>query len=800
MLKHLLSIVFLQCIAALSVAQNSTISGRVTTQTGNEPVPFVPIVIQGTTIGGVTDDLGYYQINDVAPGLYNVECLAVGFKKSIVFEVEVTKDRPATVNFVLEELTLETGQVEIVASGISNQEESPVSIRTIGTNEIKRNPGGNRDISRVIRTLPGVAAIPSFRNDIIIRGGAANENRFYIDGIEIPNINHFATQGASGGPVGLINVDLINEVEFYSGAFPAARGNALSSVLEFGFKDARRDKYTANFIVGSSDIGMTVEGPTGPNSGIILSVRRSYLQGLFSLLQLPFLPTYNDYNLKWKWDINDKNKLTIVSLGALDDFALNLKLDDDTASENFSRNKYLLDNLVINHQWNYTFGAKWDHYREKSRITLVASRNMLRNEAFKHQQNNEDLPRTFDYASTEQENKLRLEHKLYGDKGWKILYGAGYEYAVYDNFSNLRDYNPFLDTIVDIKYRTDFTLNKYNFFFQSSKSLASNRLVLSAGVRADGNDFNEEMRNPLNHISPRFSLKYTFAPQWSINSNIGMYYQQPTYLSMGYQEGGVFVNKGIRYIRNQQAVLGIQYDWDKRNSIISVESFYKNYDRYPISVNRGISLANLGAEFGTVGNEALNSNGLGRAYGAEVLFQQKFYKGFYGILAYTWVRSEFTGADGNWTPSSWDSQHLLSVTGGKKFGKNWEIGGVFRFSGGLPYTPDNEDVSMQIANWDILRLAQVDWSQLNSKRIPAFHQLDIRIDKKWFFERWSLDLFLDIQNIYNNVTPVKPILDVQRDNLGNPIVDANNPSRYLPNYLDNSTGSVLPSIGIIVEL
>lgn len=784
----------------LSFAQTSFITGKVATKASNESVPFVPVVIQGTTTGGVTDIDGNYRINDLAPGLYNVECLAVGYKKAVIFEVEVTLDRPATVNFSLEELDVEIGQVEIVGSTISNQEESPVSIRTIGTNEIKRNPGGNRDISRVIRTLPGVAAIPSFRNDIIIRGGAANENRFYIDGIEIPNINHFATQGASGGPVGLINVDLINEVEFYSGAFPAARGNALSSVLEFGFKDPRRDKYTANFIVGSSDIGMTVEGPTGPKSSIVMSVRRSYLQGLFALLELPFLPTYNDYNLKWKWDINDKNKLTIISLGALDDFALNLAIDDDTASENFLRNKYLLDNLVINHQWNYSIGAKWDHYRENSRWSFVASRNMLRNEAFKHELNDEALPKIFDYASTEQENKFRVENKIFGLKGWKLLVGAGYEYAVYDNFSKVKEYNPLLDTLFEIDYNTAFTLQKYNLFFQSSKTLANNRLVLSAGVRADGNNYNDEMANLFNQISPRFSFKYSFAPQWSFNANTGIYYQQPTYLALGYQVNNEFVNKSMRYIRNTQAVAGVQYDWAKRNSIISLESFYKYYDRYPISINKGISLANLGAEFGTVGNEALRSDGLGRAYGVEFLMQQKFYKGFYGILSYTWVRSEFTGADGKWAPSSWDSRHLVSVTGGKKFGKNWEVGGVFRFSGGLPYTPDNESVSMLRSNWDALRFAQVDWTRLNSERISAFHQLDIRVDKKWFFTRWSLDLFLDIQNVYNSATPVKPILDVARTNTGAPIVNPDDNTRYLPNYLDNSTGSVLPSIGIIVEL
>jgi len=794
-----LTVLFL-LLCAFATAQTSTISGKVTALPANEPVPFAPVFIQGTTTGAVTDVDGNFAIPNLTPGLYNLECSAVGYKKAIVFEVEVTPDRPAVINFQLEEMVNEVGPVEISATrSRTNEDESPISVRSIGVNEIKRNPGGDRDISKVIRTLPGVAAIPSFRNDLIIRGGAANENRFYIDGIEIPNINHFATQGSNGGPRGLINVDLINEVEFYSGAFPAARGNALSSVMEFQFKDPKRDKWASNIIVGSSDIGITLEGPTSKNSGLTFSARRSYLQFLFSALGLPFLPAYNDYNLKWKWDINDKNKLSIVSLGALDNFTLNLKLAEDTASENFNFNRYLLDNLVINNQWNYAFGVKWDHYGEKSKWTVVASRNMLQNDAYKYYDNDETKARKFDYSSSEQENKLRIENKISG-QGWKLLYGVSYEYAQYFNYSNLSEYNPAIQDTFRVDYRTNFNMHKYGAFVQSSKTLLNERVTLSAGLRADGNDFNSSMSNLKNQISPRVSLRYSFAPQWSFNANAGIYYQQPNYLSLGYQVNGAFVNKDMRYVSCSQAVAGVQYNWDKRNTIISVEGFYKYYDHYPVSVNRGISIANLGADFGTVGNEALTSTGLGRSRGVEVLYQQKFYKGLYGILAYTFVNSEFTGASGEWTPSSWDSRHLVSITGGKVLKRNWEVGFVFRFSGGLPYTPDDVAASMNIQNWDALGVAVNDWSQLNTQRAGVYQQLDIRVDKKWYNKRWTLDLYFDIQNALGYETQLKPLLDVQRDALGNPVVDPNNPSQYLPNSIANTNGTVLPTVGIIIEL
>lgn len=801
MLKsHCFVIVFTLFTAAVFAQDAAVITGTVRDKVNNEAILFAPVQIQGTTAGAVTDENGEFRIENLKPGLYNLEVSYTGYKKAVLFEVEVTNSRPAVVTILLEPQVVETKGVEIVASAISNREESPVSVRTIGTNEIKRNPGGNRDISRAIRVLPGVAAIPSFRNDIIIRGGAANENRFYIDGIEIPNINHFATQGASGGPVGLINVDLIQEVEFYSGAFPATRGNALSSVLEFGFKDPRKDKTTANFVVGSSDIGVTLETPTSKNSGLLLSVRRSYLQGLFSVLGLPFLPTYNDFNAKWKWDINERNKLTVIGLGALDQFDLNLKLAEDSTSEDFVRNQYLLDNLLVYGQWNYTGGIKWDHYREKGRWSFILSTNKLQNEAYKNENNDENLPRVFEYKSSETEHKFRTEYKLFPVRGWKLITGANLERAAYTNDATTPVFVPALDSTIFLDENSGYSFIRYGFFAQSSKALLNQKLTLSFGLRLDGNEFNASMRNPLNQFSPRIAARYTLAPQWSINMSTGIYYQLPPYTVLGFQRNDVPGNPDALYVRNAQVVAGVEYDWNQRNSIITVEGFYKDYSNYPVSMNNGISLANLGADFGVVGNEDISSVGLGRAYGAEFLLQQRFYKGWYGILSYTYVRSEFTGLDGKYVPSSWDSRHLVSVTGGKRFGKNWEIGGRYFLSGGLPFTPDDVSSSMLVFNWDRFGLGQPDWSQINSQRISAFQQLDIRIDKKWFFSKWSLNLFFDVQNVLNSVTPLKPSLDVQRDEQGNPVLDPNDPSRYLPNFLNQSTGSTLPSIGIIVEL
>ena len=255
-------------------------------------------MLQGTTTGSTTDIDGKYSIKNLKPGFYNLQVSYLGFISLTVFEVQGHNSRPAIVNVEIDEAARKREAVEVTASAFTRVEESPVSLRTIGVAEIQRNPGGNRDISRAIQSLPGVSSGASFRNDIIIRGGAPNENRFYLDGVEVPTINHFATQGSSGGPVGIINVDMIREVDFFSGAFPANRGNTLSSVFEFKQKDPRTDKTAFRGIIGASDIGLIAEGTIGEKVSYVVSARRSYLQFLFNALGLPFLPTFNGFQLR----------------------------------------------------------------------------------------------------------------------------------------------------------------------------------------------------------------------------------------------------------------------------------------------------------------------------------------------------------------------------------------------------------------------------------------------------------------------------------------------------------------------
>ena len=292
-LKYTIKNIFFLFLSFFSLntwAQTGIIKGKVVEAANNQSIPFANVVIEGTTVGVVTDIDGNFEFTDLEPGLYNVSASFLGFKTDTKQEIQVTNSKPATIDFALEEDAENLKEVVVKASPFKKPAESPVSLQTIGTAEIQRNPGGNRDISKVVRSLPGVTSVSSFRNDLLIRGGGPSENRFYLDDIEIPNINHFATQGSSGGPNGLINVDFIREVDFYSSAFPANRGNSMSSVFNFKQKNGRDDRIGFTATLGTSDLAATLEGPIGKKTTFLFSIRQSYLQLLFDVLDLPFLP------------------------------------------------------------------------------------------------------------------------------------------------------------------------------------------------------------------------------------------------------------------------------------------------------------------------------------------------------------------------------------------------------------------------------------------------------------------------------------------------------------------------------
>lgn len=783
--------------SATSFAQNGIIKGRVFDPINNEAIIGAEVVIQGTTTGTISDIDGNFAIVGLNAGTYNIEISYLGFEKKVIADLAVSNVTPVILSIELQQSSEKLEEVIITANPFSKPIESTTSLNTLSENEIKRSPGGNRDISRVVRLLPGVGSGVSFRNDLIVRGGSPSENKFFIDDIEIPSINHFVTQGASGGSNGLINTDFISNVDFYAAAFPASRYGTLSSVMEFSLKDGRSDRVGSTFTLGASEAALTLEGPLSKNKNhtFLVSARRSYLQLLFKAIGLPFLPTYNDFQIKTTHKISEKNDITFIALGAIDNLILNDNLEDGDETA-----QYLYNNLPYFDQWSYTTGLRYRHFMKNGYMIAVASRNMLNNGIYKYKgnDNSNDANKLFDLNAAEAENKLRWEHVL-RVKGYKLSYGVNYEY---DRYTNQTYRKIALDDTLSLPFNFSSLLKmqRYGFFVQASKKYFNEKFSVSIGLRGDGSSYNTSTRNPFRQLSPRISLAYDILPQLSINASAGLYYQMPTYTLLGYRDvsGNLTNINALKFIQNSQYVAGVTY-LSSFNTKFSLEGFYKKYNNYPMLANKGISFANEGGFFGVVGDEPAISTSKGKSYGVEFLMYQKIYKGFYGIISYTFFRSLFTDINGDYRSASWDNRHILNLSGGYKFKKNWELGLRYRVNGGAPFTPYDIANSALKVNWDIRNEGILDYSLLNSSRLKPYQQLDIRVDKKWYFKRWNINPYLDLQNITFSTEDQNPYIDTVKDSDGEAITDPDDRTRYQLKTLKNSAGSLIPTIGLVVE-
>jgi hypothetical protein len=784
-------------IGIVAFTQSGKIEGRVFDTKNNQPLPFTNIIVWGTENGSSSDINGNFSISGVVPGYMRLAATLVGYEKYISEDILVTKSKTAYIEIPMNESAIQLNEVVVKASPFRRTEESPLSMRSLDISEIEKNPGGNRDISKVIQSLPGVASSVSYRNDVIVRGGGSSENVFYLDEMEIPNLNHFSTQGASGGPIGIINVDFIREVDYYAGAFPAAKGNTLSSAFVFKQVEPNKEKMNYKVTLGATDLGLSLNGKINEKSGLLLSLRRSYLGFLFDALGLPFLPTYNDMQFKYKYRFNQKNEISLLGIGSIDQFKLNTGLKNPDATQ-----RYILGYLPVNEQWSYTAGLIYKHFGKNGYDTWVVSRNYLDNRAYKYPGNNEDSARTYNYVSSEAENKVRYEHNS-RVMGFKINYGAGINYATYTNSTFRKVY---ISTAGVVDYHTILNVFGWNLFGQLSKSLLTDKLTLSLGFRMDANNYSVNMSNLLDQFSPRFSASYAITEKVFLNFNTGRYFERPPYTVLGFKNNiGELINKqnGLKYIQADHIVGGIEYLPDD-NTKMTVEGFYKKYTHYPFSVNDSLALANKGGDYGTYGDEEVLSIGKGRAYGFEVLAQEKSFKGFNVILSYTFVRSEFQNYSGTYFPSAWDNRHILNITVRKTFKHNWDLGAKWRFVGSTPFTPYDLEKSSLRPAWDASNTPVLNYSEFNTLRYKNFNQLDLRLDKEYYFKHWMLNIYIDIQNVLNYKSHQQDYL-TNLDESGNPIIDPGTADlpyeqqKYILRSIPNFSGTIVPTLGIIAE-
>lgn len=784
-------------------AQNrGIVKGVVTDASTMRPVPFAQVIVYGTSAATQTDSLGVYVINSCPAGFQRLQFASVGYKDFITEPVQITAAIETTIDALLQPIKSDIDAVVVSARSQRPIAAPPLSTFRLTTQDIEKSPGGNRDISKVVQNIPGVSATPAYRNDLVVRGGSPSENRFMLDGIEIPVINHFATQGSSGGNASIINSDFIRSATLYTSGFPMSAGGVLSSVLDMRMGEANTERFKGKLALGASDFGVTLSSPLGKKANIMASYRISYLQLLFKVIGLPFLPTYNDAQLKFSYHITPKDHLYIIGVGAYDFSRLNLELNSSASATPSQRN--ILEYLPENDQWNYAVGAVYNHKTENGDLRVVISTNALDNSLQKWQDNDPEKGKNLDYKSRETEYKTRVEYSSELGSGFAIDGGLGFKRGFYTNNTYQK---LFIDNApVTSRYSAKLALSTYSGWVAIDKLFWGDKLRLTLSAQIEGNDYWAGTSNPIENISPRFAVSYAFAPKWRFNAAVGRYSQSPSFTTMGYQnsEGERVNQNSLKYIMSNQVSAGFSFA-PTPLSKLSVEGFYKDYSNYPMSLIDSVAIGGQPYQVFAVGAEPVRSIGRGRAYGVEVLYRNSDLWGFRLNASYTFYRSEFRKLDRNfeptgpYVPSNWDNQHLMTIVLSRNLGRGWEAGLRWRFAGGAPYTPYNEKASMKKEQWDATHQPVMDYSLQNTGRLPAFHQLDLRVDKTWFFKRWTLGFYVDVQNAYNYDAVGQELLLPQVDpTTGSYIVgpDGNYVAKYYPNSLG---GTIIPTLGVIIE-
>lgn len=753
-------ILYLMLLSTNLFAQTSlgTLTGRVVDKLTREPLPGVNIIILNLDRGAASDAEGNFVISKIPIGSYQIKASYVGYDTQIKSDVVINSARPAEIIFELLPAVIELEGITVTSDFFENNPTEITSLKTFSYEEIRRSPGGFEDVIRALSILPGVAQADAGRNDLIVRGGAPSENLFILDGFLIPNINHFGTQGASGGPLSFVNLDFVNETSFSTGGFSAAYGDKLSSVLKIDLREGRKDKLGGKALISATQFGLNFEGPVSEKSNFIFSARRSYLDFIFNAAGFNFVPEYYDVLGKYSYDIDSKSKLSYIFIAAFDKVKFNNNNQED-----------IYDNAQIlgSNQNQYLTGISLRRLIKNGYYTFSISRNFVDYETF---QKDTLLNPIFINKSREAENEAKLDFIYKFSPTFELNTGISTKLIKYN--ADILFPKFFVTSFGEILPIT--SLNTYGYFNKSSfysqlSEMFFHRFRVNLGFRFDYFDaINEKF-----YFSPRFSTSYMLSENTSLNFSTGVYYQFPSYIWLFAEN----TNRGLKAIRVNQFIAGIDQRI-RKDAIIKFEGFYKNYFDYPTSLIRPyLVLANTGAGFSgaaqnfeSFGLEPLVSKGKGKVYGFELSLQKKSSDSpSYGLISLTYSKSNFQGLDGKSRIGKYDQTWIFNATGGYIINENWEVSFKFRISTGYPYTPYNSDGTQSL-------------SKYLSKRFEPSHSLDLRVDRRWDFVGWSMITYIDLQNIYNrkNISSIRWDYKTKKPDLGQSI-------------------GILPSIGVNIE-
>lgn len=772
----LLYIFFLILFSTVFAQSNGVITGRVIDSETKSTLPGANIIVLETNQGTSSNNSGEFRLVNLTPGTYRLKISFIGYETNFITDVVVKNGRPTFLLIELFPVAFETQNVVVTSGYFVNQLKPRPSTVNLSREEIRRFPGGFEDVVRTVATLPGVAVNNAGgRNDLIVRGGGPSENLYVVNNIEIPNINHFGTQGSSSGSLSFINLDFIDNVSFSTGGFGVKYGNKMSSVLELNLATGRNDSFGAKALISATQFGLNIEGPLSEKGSFLFSARKSYLDFIFKAAGQAFVPVYTDFNFLVNYDFSPTDKLFILGLVALDNIDRNF--DDE---ENKIKNERLMDNT----QTQIITGINYRKILSGGYFDVTLNGNFYK---FDFSQADKNSVKYFESDAEENEYGLKLNFFNHLSDKVNLTLGASAKINSITNNTVFADsiYNssgikiPISETGIPQISSQDKTNYQYSFYAESEMKILKN-LNLVTGVRADIYDALDESF----YFSPRAGIKYTLDQKNSIKINYGIYYQALSPVWLVNEQ-----NKFLSAPQNKMLIAG----WEhliKEDLFFKIEGYYKDYSDLPTGtlagVNDHIVITNTGSQYGGRQDDfqsfayfPLNSSATGKSFGGEIILQKKYSDTpYYGQISISAGKSELVAGNGKTYYNEFDQRFIFNFSAGYKWNDKWEISGKFRYFTGVPYTPIYNPEANLVKPGYIKNVPE----EYLSSRLGDGHHLDLRIDRYFNYDTWTLTLFIDIQNIYNYKIPIKPTYDFYDKEI----------------KTSNSIG-ILPSIGVSAE-
>ena len=738
------------------------ISGRVYDAVTEAPLAGVTVRVVGREGAVQSDSAGRFTVLHVRPGIVQLEARRIGYAAALRANVAVSAGKPVVVSIALTRLDVRLQAVTVRPSPYPTAPPvaTPVSSTTLTTEELRRTPGASEDVLQALSIAPGVATTTAGRNDLFVRGGAAYENLFVVDNVEVPNINHFGTQGNTGGPLSLLNIRFIDNATLTAGGFGVRYGDRLSSSTVITLRDGNRERFAGELNLAASQYGAIVEGPVGTRASFLLNVRQSYLDLLFKALGASFIPRYTDAVFKATWRPGMRDAVSFLTIGAIDQ----VSFTNDDAEQRVDNSRILAPS-----QRQYFSGLTWKHLFANGVATTTLGRTWTQ---YRTAQFDSLVPprKIFEANTAEGENSLR------SDVTWQLRPTVTLDIGTIAKLASALRYYVTIPGFLRVdaggnpralRVDTSFTASRVAGYAQGTWQ-ATPSLRLTTGIRGDYYDFPRESFV----VSPRASATFALDGSSTLTLSLGRYLQPPPFLWL---VGDASNRRALAPLRADQAVLGYQRvvagDWRWQ-----VEGYVKRYAQYAARTFRpnavlqpsGFDDAFTDIPFGL---EPLSSSGRGRVAGMEGQLQKVLgATPFYGVASVSINHTSFTGLDGTSSRGAFDTPLVANLVTGWRPNARWELSGRMRAASGLPVTPFVERGP---------GAGTLDFTRDNAERLPAFFSLDVRVDRRWQVGATQLVTFIDVQNINGraNVTGLQWDPRAQR--------------------VDRSVGlKVLPTIGI----